>query len=492
MFSHTLHLLSLWHLAYLNSVGDVHKPSISGNLGPNIGGGILTQHWATSPLMRKRYEIVDELGVSLRPIAFIIATNRTFNIQAFCKSLRASLEGSQLQEKTQQGRLMHLYLACTKPQEMLLPAEYQNFLTLISLPFDEKQSNNIGSSRKRQVELAAMACLDLNEPILIVLDDDLTFEALIVENGYPTKSYPFSILNISIAKIHHGCCSGGVTMLHRCLPMCMKAFLQDFLNAQSISNQTTERWNDPDYYYDLSETRDSWKAWPTLSTNKESPSLQWALNQMFHSGSENRPLVYIPSKQKPQPRIVRGGNTVVFNPQYLFNIDHPSLPRRGDSLWTILAKEQGASILDFPFPLYHTRTPDISIISMHKRPFRESLMHRMNHDLLGAAMQRAMLENSEVLPYYTDRVGRQLRLIEECVELLFTAKQLINDGSEKNGYWAMNIEDQEAFVAIATTILSLLKDELKRKMSMAHKTAKEAMLLIKSMRSDAQKVKERA
>ena len=43
---------------------------------------------------------------------------------------------------------MHLYLACTKPQEMLLPAEYQNFLTLISLPFDEKQSNNIGSSRK--------------------------------------------------------------------------------------------------------------------------------------------------------------------------------------------------------------------------------------------------------------------------------------------------------------------------------------------------------
>ena len=116
----------------------------------------------------------------------------------------------------------------------------------------------------------------------------------------------------------------------------------------------------------------------------------------------------------------------------------------------------------------------------------------MNHDLLGAAMQRAMLDNSEVLPYYTDRMGRQLRLIEECMELLFTAKQLINDGSEKNGFWAMNIEDQETFVAIATTILSLLKDELKRKMSIAQKTAEEAMLLIKSMRSDAQKVKESA
>ena len=177
-----------------------------------------------------------------------------------------------------------------------------------------------------------MACLDLNEPILIVLDDDLTFEALIVENGHPPKA----ILSPSIHEIYlfaknHPCdvALGGVTGAPP-LPAtsCMKAFLQDFLSVQSISNQTTERWNDPDYYYDLSETRYSWKAWPTLSTNKESPSLQWALNQMFHSGSENRPLVYIPSKQKPQPRIVRGGNTVVFNPQYLFNIDHPSLPRR--------------------------------------------------------------------------------------------------------------------------------------------------------------------
>jgi hypothetical protein len=468
---------------------------MSANPEPTLGDGILTLHWATSPLMRKRYETFDELGASLRPIAFIIATNRTFNIQAFCKSLRASLEGSKLQEKIQQGRLIHLYLACTKPREILLPAEYQNFLSLISLPFDEKQSNNIGSSRKRQIELAALACLDLNEPILIVLDDDLTFEALIVEDGHPTKSYPFSYVHeVYLFAKNHPCdvALGGVTGAPP-LPAtsCMKTFLQDFLNVQSIADQKNERWNDPDYYYDLSETRSCWKVWPTLSTTNESPSVQWALNQMFHSGSENRPLVYIPGKQIPQSRIVRGGNTVVFNPQYLFNIDHPSLPRRGDSIWSILAKEQGASLLDFPFPLYHTRTLDISIISMQKRPFSESLKHRMNHDLLGAAMQRAMLDNSEIFPFYTGRMGRQLKLIEGCMELLFSAKQLINDGSEKNGYWAMNIEDQEAFVAIATTILSLLKDELKRKMSMAQKTAEEARLLIKSMRSDAQKVEER-
>ena len=469
---------------------------MSGNLEPSLGDGILTLHWATSSLMRKRYETVEELGTSLRPIAFILATNRSFNIQAFCKSLQVSLEGSQLQKRIQQWRLMHLYLASSKPQEILLPDEYQNSLTLHSLPFDEAQSNNIGSSRKRQVELAAVACLDLIEPILIVLDDDLTFEALIVEDGPPIKSYPFSYVHeVYLFEKSHPCdvALGGVTGAPP-LPAtsCMKTFLQDFLNVQSTSNRTIERWNDPDYYYDLSETRSCWKTWPTLSENNESPSVQRALNQMFHSGPENRPLVYIPSKQIPQPRVVRGGNTVVFNPQYLFNINHPDLPRRGDSIWSILAKEQEASILEFPFPLYHTRTPDMSITSMHKRPFRESLKRRMNHDLLGAAMQRAMLDNSEIFPFYTGRMGHQLRLIEECMELLCSAKQLIDDGSKTKGYWAMNTKDRASFVAIATTILSSLNDELKRKRDMAVETSEKAMLLIKSMRYDAQKATEEA
>jgi len=466
-----------------------------GNLGPNLGGGILNQHWTTSSLMRKRYQTVGAFGEGLQPIAFVIATNRTFNIQSFCSSLRASLEGSQLQERIQEGGLIYLYLACTKPQEILLPAEFQNLLTLISLPFDEKRCNNIGSSRKRQVELAALACLDLNEPILIMLDDDLTFEALTVENGYPNKGYPFSYVHeVYLFAKNHPCdvALGGVTGAPP-LPAtsCMKTFLQDFLNVKSISNQTIERWNDPDYYYDLSETRYCWKAWPSLSTNNESPSVQSALNQMFHSGSENRPLVYIPGKQIPQPRIVRGGNTVVFNPEYLFNIITPDLPRRGDSIWSILAKEQGASILGFPFPLFHKRTLDISIISMQKKSFKESLKHRMNHDLLGSAMQRAMLGDCEILPFYTGRMRLQLKLIEECMELIFTAKQSINDGFEKNGYWAMNIEDQEDFVSIATTILCLLKDEIEMKIEMAQKTSEEAMLLIKSMKPYALKVKEK-
>ena len=56
----------------------------------------------------------------------------------------------------------------------------------------------------------------------------------------------------------------------------------------------------------------------------------------------------------------------------------------------------------------------------------------------------------------------------------------------------MNTKDRASFVAIATTILSLLNEELKRKRDMAVETSEKAMLLIKSMRYDAQKATEEA
>jgi hypothetical protein len=103
-----------------------------------------------------------------------------------------------------------------------------------------------------------------------------------------------------------------------------------------------------------------------------------------------------------------------------------------------------------------------------------------------------MLDNNEIFPIYTRRIGHQLRLIEECMELLCSAKQLIDNGSKTNGYWAMDIKDRASFVAIAITILSLLNDELKRKMDMAEETTEKAMLLVRSMRYDAQKATEEA
>ncbi|MGB2425745.1 MAG: hypothetical protein ACPIBN_05870, partial [Candidatus Poseidoniaceae archaeon] len=349
-------------------------------------------HWSESEATMRRYKGIESRLEVQRPIAFLIATNRTFNLEAFCDSLLESLRGSRFLAPEKEG-LLHLYLASKKSVQTLLPQRYQDILACTTLPFHEKESNNIGSTRKRQIELAELACVQLEDPILVVLDDDLTFEALTVTDGKPVKSYPFSYVHeVYLFAQNHPCdvALGGVTGAPP-LPAtsCMRTFLQDFLGTQSSSKKTKERWSDTDYYYDLSETRTCWQTWPTLSLNSGPCSVQNALNQMFHTGPSNRPLMYIANEKTPEPRIVRGGNTVVFNPDFLLKINHPDLPRRGDSVWAILASECGASILDFPYPLHHTRNVDVKITSMQQRSFRESLEKRMSDDLIGAAMQRA-------------------------------------------------------------------------------------------------------
>ena len=445
----------------------------------------MAQHWTQSSSMRERYETIDEYYRNLRPIAFVIATNRTFNINEFCKSLLLSLKGSRL-EKNMQGNLLHLYLACKSSQDRVLHPTYKNLLVIHSFKFDEQRTHNIGLSRKKQVELAEFACLELNEPILVMLDDDLTFESLVIKDGYPTKCYPFSYIHeIYLFAINYPCdiALGDVTGAPP-LPATssMRTFLQDFVGFQSKSKKTEKRWEESDYYYDLSETRSCWENWPRLPLTDGPTSVQSALNQMFHSGPENRPLVYIPSERTPQPRIVRGGNTIVFNPQYLCEIEHPPLPRRGDSIWSILAKEQGATILEFPIPLYHTRMSETSVASMQKRPFSSSLKNRMSDDLLGASIQRSMLTEEEILPIYIGRINRQLNLVEECFELLQHASQFVDDCSESHGYWAMSVKEQRTFLAVATELLNSLKMELKVKKDLAKETTKEAAQLVRFMR----------
>ena len=364
--------------------------------------------------------------------------------------------------------LLHLYLASEKSVPTLLPQRFEDILACTTLPFHEKESNNIGATRKRQIELAELACVQLEDPILVVLDDDLTFEALTVTDGKPVKTYPFSYVHeVYLFAQNHPCdvALGGVTGAPP-LPAtsCMRTFLQDFLGTQSSSKKSMERWSDTDYYYDLSETRTCWQTWPILTLKSDPCSVQNALNQMFHNDSSNRPLVYIADEKTPEPRIV-GGNTVVFNPEFLLKINHPDLPRRGDSLWAILASECGASILDFPYPLHHTRNVDVKITSMQQGSFRESLEKRMSDDLIGAAMQRAMANGGNVLSIYLGRLKHQLQLVEECLELLLQAKKFIDDGSEDQGFWGLSLKERDSFCDEARNILHSLKLHLKGKLT---------------------------
>ena len=453
----------------------------------------MSGHWSESEDTMRRYQAIESRLEVQRPIAFLIATNRKFNLEAFCDTLLESLRGSRFFAPEQEC-LLHLYLASEISVAPLLPPRFQDILTYTALPFHEKGSNNIGATRKRQIELAGLACVQLDDPILVVLDDDLTFEALTLTDGRPIKTYPFSYVHeVYLFHQNHPCdvALGGVTGAPP-LPAtsCMRTFLQDFLGTQSSSKNTSERWIDIDYYYDLSEARTCWQTWPSLSSNSEACPVQDALNQMFHTGPGNRPLVYIANETTPQPRIVRGGNTVVFNPELLLKINHPDLPRRGDSLWAILASESGASILDFPYPLHHTRNVDANITSMQKNSFRESLEKRMADDLIGAAMQRAMVNGESVLPIYLGRMENQLQLVGECLELLERAKKFIDDGSEEQGFWAMSLRERTSFCDDARNILDSLKLHLEQKINQVEKTSEMSSLKIKAMRYDAQQAME--
>ena len=179
-------------------------------------------HWSESAATMKRYKGIESRLELQRPIAFLIATNRNFNLEAFCDSLLESLRGSRILA-LEQDCLLHLYLASEKSVPTLLPQRFQEILTYTPLPFDEKGSNNIGATRKRQIELAELACVQLEDPILVVLDDDLTFEAIRVTDGEPVKTYPFSYVHeVYLFAQNHPCdvALGGVTgarlyLLHR-------------------------------------------------------------------------------------------------------------------------------------------------------------------------------------------------------------------------------------------------------------------------------------
>jgi hypothetical protein len=200
--------------------------------------------------------------------------------------------------------------------------------------------------------------------------------------------------------------------------------------------------------------------------------------------------VYIANEKTPKNRIVRGGNTVVFNPEFLLKINHPDLPRRGDSLWAILASERGATILDFPYPLHHTRNSDVNMALIQKRPFRESLKKRMSDDLLGASIQRAMFDDCNLLPIYLGRLEHQLQLVGECLKLLERAKKFIDDGSEDLGFWAMSRKERTSFCDEARNILDSLKLHLEGKINQVEMTSKMSSLKIKAMRYDARQAME--
>ena len=114
----------------------------------------------------------------------------------------------------------------------------------------------------------------------------------------------------------------------------------------------------------------------------------------------------------------------------------------------------------------------------------------MSDDLIGAAMQRAMLSGGNVLLIYLGRLEHQLQLVEECLELLERAKKFIEDGSENQGFWAMKLKERTSFCDEARKILVSLKLHLTRKIHQVEMTSEMSSLKIKAMRYDARQAME--
>jgi len=445
--------------------------------------------WQKNSELVEVYQSIDEEAVNynLRPIAFLIATDRNFSYASFIRSLEQSLRGSLILETR---NLLYLFVAHNGSE---VPLQTPEWLKIVpqQLKLTQKNENNIGAMRICQTELATQAVNELQNPILVVMDDDLKFESLTVKDTKLELSFPFSYVHeVYLFRKKNDCdvALGSVTGSPP-LPATssIRTFIGDIITDPKKVNNNPSRWHNIDYYYDLSETRDTWEPWSTntsLKGHSVNSNEHELLDQMFLSGPRHRPLVLLeePRRVTPQSTITRGGNTVIFNHRFLTEIEHPKLRRRGDSIWAILASEKGARILTFPAPLYHDRA--------NLTYTYEALEKRMTDDLFGTALQRAMTTSLEDFEFIlSNRISRQELLLRESLSLLEESLIMVPKARGVPGsLWAMKRKKRERFIKEAVSVLESLLNGLSQFESQTAEMVKYSNMLVKALRYDLQRV----
>jgi len=446
----------------------------------------MKNHWRIDKSLTEIYNKIDNEALDgvLRPIVFIIASNRKFDLKGFEESLNNSLSGSKLTDTT---NLLHLFIG----HKSFIPSKNMSkFLSVKRFEMGTKygKSDDIGCIREFQSNMAREACEMLENPILIIMDDDLRFKSLFLENKQVKLGYPYSYVH-EIYNFHdnYQCdvALGGVTGSPP-LPAtsCMRTFLQDFLSS-GVPDKNSKIWHEPDYYYDLSETRINWDTWPIVQKpNSDRNNANYFLNQMFFTCSRNRPLILteLPSRKTPSETVIRGGNTVIYNPKYITTIEHPKLPRRGDSIWAVLALEKGAKILKFSAPLYHDRGNGAYQHS--------SLRKRMSDDLFGASLQRAMLQNLEDFENILEkRSEKQLSIIRDCLRLITLADETYpKKHGEIGTLWGLPKKERNEFLKRARGSLTSLRNHMIKYTLDIEEKVNYGTILVKSLRYDLAKV----
>ncbi|WP_146157669.1 hypothetical protein [Enhygromyxa salina] len=342
----------------------------------------------------------EAINGSQRPFQVLTCTPGGVHLGAVTHSFMQMIEHAGLVGVRRAGRSMLRWLIvergrCPSVDEMA-DALSARGVEVVRRPAPSSADRCIADGR--QALLSAAATLDLeDDPIVLLLDDDLAFDALYsgpdgVELGAPWPWLP-AIWSFHAAHPEIDVALGGVTgapPLPASSTLSTNLFDLEAARHAWPTSSTAARWSEIDHYYDLSPVRTIRDPYPMLGLALEGSALLDAL--MIH-GTLARPLVATPTtlaRTRPVP-IVRGGNTIVFDRAWL-KLPHPRAqlgglrPRRADTIWAqAAASVHGCRLGQFPLPLRHLRD-ETGWTAQSASRWRERLVA----DLVGVGLYRGI------------------------------------------------------------------------------------------------------
>ena len=386
-----------------------------------------------------------------RPIQIVISTDRMCPLNQIVESIILSTKYTGLLDAKCQGHPVmrfHLILREENAAPMLQKYdEHVNKLIQSGVHFTTEISSNANDSSKlseaRESVIQFIRGLpEDDDPIILWLDDDLAFDSLIAHGNQIKLCRPWSFfhevwayheLNPEV-DIGLGDVTGAPPLPSSSTLYTNLVDLEANFKDKPTNSKVT-RWSEKDYYYDLSELERESSPWPMLDINFEDIEILWNL---LETGIIARPLVATPSSLSIQNnRYVRGGNTIIFNSMWINDIDHPNIPRRGDSIWTLLVRKNGGKLRHFSIPLRHIR--DNRFDDWKPIQSLKAWKHRLEVDLVGASFQKWFAgDKSQISPQ--DILLKRCNLQLECfnnsmsvveklpIELRTTLREFLKEG----------------------------------------------------------------
>ncbi|MFL2962006.1 MAG: hypothetical protein ACJZ2K_03390 [Candidatus Poseidoniaceae archaeon] len=367
-----------------------------------------------------------------RPFQIVIATDRFCPLGDIIDSIILSTKGTGLlKAQCDEQPIVRFHLQLRGERSVEIIQENDGHIQRlensgVKFTYEECNSSSGISELTNARECAMQFIRNLpkdDDPIILWLDDDLAFDALITQNGEVQLNRPWSFFH-EIWRFHemYPEVDIGLGDVTGAPPLPASSTLNTNLvdlnaNISGIASRSDkERWGERDYYYDLSDLSRNNQPWKLDSNSVGSDEILWNLLEV---GILARPLVATCSNFPIQEnRYIRGGNTIIFNHGLLHETDHPKIPRRGDTIWSLMVQKRGGCLGHFPLPLRHIRdnftenwTPDSAL---------DNWIRRLKVDLIGASFQRHYANNNSISAedILIERCERQLESFRNSLNLV--------------------------------------------------------------------------